>query len=311
MKIIYPQKNTEKTRSATIGFFDGVHLGHRFVMEQLKKTAEKNNASSLIITFDAHPRKVIRSDFQPKLLTTLPEKLKLFNKTGVDACAVLDFTPEMAQLPAYDFMKQVLKEQYNVDALLIGYDHRFGKNRQETFEQYVEYGKTLGIELVLLERFSSREMENISSSEIRRALQNGEISRANAMLGYDYFFEGQVIDGFKIGRKIGFPTANLQLNEQEKLLPAVGVYAVKILADGEIYPGMLNIGNRPTLENGNRISIEAHIIDFDKDIYNQTIEVSFLHKIRDEKKFDSVDKLIEQLTKDKEEVLGYFDFERK
>jgi len=306
MKIIYPQKNQETTYTATIGFFDGVHLGHRFVIEQLKKIAEQNNTSSLIITFGTHPRKVLQSDFQPKLLNTLPEKLKLLNETAVDACAVLDFTPEMAQLSAYDFMKQVLKEQYNVGTLLIGYDHRFGNNRQETLEHYAEYGKTLGIEVVLLECFSSDEMQNISSSEIRKALQNGQIERANAMLGYDYFFEGKVIDGFKIGRKIGFPTANLQLDEQEKLLPAVGVYAVKILADGKSYLGMLNIGNRPTLENGNAISIEAHIINFDKNIYNQTIEVAFLQKIRNEKKFDNVNELIEQLMKDREKVLKLF-----
>ena len=306
MEIIYPQKNKEKTYTATIGFFDGVHLGHRFVIEQLKKVAEKNNSLSLIITFGTHPRKVLQSDFQPKLLTTLPEKLKLLDETVVDACAVLDFTPEMAQLSAYDFMEQVLKKQYNVGTLLIGYDHRFGNNRQETFENYAEYGKMLGIEVVLLEQFSTNKTKNISSSEIRKALQNEQIERANAMLGYDYFFEGKVIDGFKIGRKIGFPTANLQLDEQEKLLPAVGVYAVKILADGKNYLGMLNIGTRPTLNSGNTISIEVHIINFDKDIYNQTIEVEFLQKIRDEKKFDNVNQLIEQLTKDREKVLMLF-----
>lgn len=303
MKIIYSQKNQEKTYTATIGFFDGVHLGHRFVIEQLKKNAEKNNSASLILTFGTHPRKVLQSDFQPKLLNTLPEKLKLLDETEVDACAVLDFTPEIAQLSAYDFMKQVLKEQYNIGTLLIGYDHRFGKNRQETFRNYTEYGKMLGIEVVLLEQFSTDEAKHISSSEIRKALQNGQIERANAMLGYNYFFEGKVIDGFKIGRKIGFPTANLQLNEQDKLLPAIGVYAVKILADGKNYLGMLNIGNRPTLKNGNAISIEAHIINFDRNIYNQSIEVGFIQKIRDERKFDSLNELMEQLAKDREKVL--------
>ena len=303
MKIIYPKKNQKKDYTAAIGFFDGVHLGHRFVIERLKKIAEQNNSSSLIITFGTHPRKTLQSDFQPKLLTALPEKLKLFDETGVDACAVLDFTSEMAQLSAYDFMKQVLKEQYNVGTLLIGYDHRFGNNRQENFAHYAEYGKMLGIELVLLEQFSDGETEHISSSEIRNALHSGQIERANAMLGYHYFFEGKVIDGFKIGRKIGFPTANLQLDEPEKLLPALGVYAVKIGVNGKNYLGMLNIGNRPTLENGNAISIEAHIINFDKNIYRQTIEVEFLQKIRDEKKFDSVNELIEQLTKDREKVL--------
>ena len=303
MKIIHAQSPQEDSYAATVGFFDGVHLGHRFVFEQLKAIAAKNNSSSLILTFGIHPRKTLQADFQPKLLTTQSEKLRLLENTGVDACAMLDFTPEMAKMPAYNFMKQVLKEQYNVTTLLVGYDHRFGYNRKETFSDYVEYGKRLGIQLVLLECFSNNKAERISSSEIRQALQNGQIERANNMLGYNYFFEGVVVDGFKIGRKIGFPTANLQLEDVDKLLPASGVYAVRALIAGKTYPAMLNIGNRPTMGDGGQLSVEVHIIGFDKDIYNQSIEVQFVCKIRDEIKFNNVDELVKQLKKDEKKVL--------
>jgi riboflavin kinase/FMN adenylyltransferase len=306
MKIIYPQENSKINHTATIGFFDGVHLGHHFVIERLKNIAENNHSSSLIITFGRHPRQVLQADFQPKLLTTLSEKLELLDKSGVDACAVLDFTPEMAKLSAYDFMHKVLKEQYNVNRLLIGYDHRFGNNRQETFADYVQYGKMLGIEIVELDCFSTDEAKNISSSEIRKTLQKGQIERTNSLLGYNYFFEGRVIAGFKIGRKIGFPTANLQVEDTEKQIPDLGVYAVKIHFAGKEYAGMLNIGNRPTLENGNNISIEAHIFNFDNNVYDQTLRVEFLRKIRDEKKFESIEELIEQLEKDKKSVLDLY-----
>lgn len=303
MEIICPKKNQGKSCTATIGFFDGVHLGHRFVIEQLKNAARNSDTPSLLITFGTHPYKTLQPGFMPKLLTVLPEKLHLLENTGIDACAVLDFNSQTAKMPAYDFMKCVLKEQYNVGTLLVGYDHRFGYKREETFLDYVRHGEKLGIQVMQLDRFSTDRTEHISSSEIRKLLQNGQIQQANNMLGYDYFFEGKVVDGFKVGRKIGFPTANLELTDKEKLLPSSGVYAVKVSVDNKIYPGMLNIGCRPTLENGDQISTEVHIISFNKDIYNRTIEVRFVHKIRDEKKFANVAELIAQLKKDKEQVL--------
>ena len=296
-------ENSKIKRTATIGFFDGVHLGHRFVIEQLSTIAGQTNTSSLIITFDKHPRQVLHADFQPKLLTILPEKLELLEKTGVDACTILNFTPEMAKLTACEFMSQVLKKQYNISKLLVGYDHRFGNNRQENFEDYVQYGNMLGIEIVQLDCFNTAEANSISSSEIRRMLENGQIERANSLLGYNYFFSGRVIDGFKVGRKIGFPTANLQIENPEKQIPASGVYAVKIYFDGKEYTGMLNIGSRPTLENGNNISIEVHIINFDNVIYDQNLRVEFLRKIRNEKKFDTIQDLTHQLEQDKQAAL--------
>lgn len=302
MEIIQPGRNKTNTYTATIGFFDGVHLGHRFVVDSLKSAARKNNSQSLVLTFGIHPRKVLQSTFQPQLLTTLSEKIRLLETTGVDACAVLDFKERMAKMSAFDFMKSVLKEQYNVSTLLVGHDHHFGHNREHAFDDYAEYGRQLGIEVVRLDCYSTEDADCISSSEIRKMLHKGEIEHANRMLGYQYAFEGRVVDGFKVGRKIGFPTANLQLVDTDKLLPAWGVYAVEVLVDGRLYAGMMSIGNRPTLNNGDQASIEVHIIDFDENIYNEVLEVQFVCKLRDEIKFSSIEGLIEQLKKDKEEV---------
>lgn len=289
-------------KAATIGFFDGVHLGHRFLIDELRTIADNCGLKSLIITFPIHPRKVLDSDYQPELLNTLSEKLDQLHSTGTDDIALLDFSKELAQMSAYKFMKEVLRKRYNVEVLLIGYDHRFGHNREETFSDYQHYGSELGIEVVLASHYSIDANENISSSHIRRSIENGDIAGANKMLGYNYTLEGKVVNGFKIGRKIGFPTANLQPVSDEKLIPAIGVYAVRTQIEGRTYLGMLNIGSRPTLNNGNNITIEVHIIGFDRNIYNEVIKVEFLDKIRDEQKFNSVEELIEQMHRDKEKV---------
>jgi len=292
-------KNSTAKHTATIGFFDGVHRGHRFVIDQLKQAAAETNSQCLVLSFDKHPRRVLQADFQPKLLTTLPEKLELLGATGIDACALLNFTPEMARLSAFEFMHYILKERFNVNRLLIGYDHRFGNKKNETFDDYRHYGERLGIELLELAQFSTLESEHISSSEIRRALLAGQIEYANKLLGYAYFLEGRVVDGYKIGRKINFPTANLQAVDPDKLIPGLGVYAVKVHFKGKIYGGMLNIGKRPTLANGDDTSIEVHIFNFDNIIYDESLQVEFLRKIRDEKKFENIEELTEQLKKDR------------
>ncbi len=304
MEILYPQQYKKNFYTATIGFFDGVHIGHQFVIKQLQTIAKTTGTQSLIVTFSTHPRKTLQSGFQPEILTTLPEKLSLLEKNGVDACAVLDFNSGLAKMSAYDFMNIILKHEYNVNTLLIGYDHRFGYERQETFSDYIQYGKKLGIEIVQTEQFVTDRLYHISSSEIRKSLENGKIEAANAMLGYNYFFEGKVVDGFKVGRKIGFPTANLLPDDKDKLLPSSGVYAVRVNVNEELYCGMLNIGSRPTLNNGNGISIEVHIINFERNIYNQTIALEFIHKIREERKFNNIYELTRQLEKDKQEVLN-------
>ena len=296
--------NVVQNFAATVGFFDGVHAGHRYLIDELKKEAAKRGMKSMVITFKVHPRKVLHAAYMPQLLTSAKEKLEQLKTTGVDEIAELDFTEEMAGLTAQEFIKQVLSEELHVKMLLVGHDHRFGKNREDGFPEYVQYGQQAGIEVIQASRYSTTDFGHISASEIRTALINGNIEKANAILTYPYAFTGYVINGFKVGKKIGFPTANLQPVEADKLIPGVGVYAVEIEWESIVYKGMMNIGNRPTLENGNAISLEVHIINFDADIYHQRLKVTFVKKIRDEKKFDSIGALIEQLKFDKEFVIN-------
>ena len=291
--------HSELNYVATIGFFDGVHAGHRFLIEELKSLAKARNMQSLLITFNIHPRKVLNSDYQPQLLNTLYEKIEQLETTGVDRCVVMDFTLDLAQLPAFDFLKTVLKEQYKVITLLVGHDHRFGHSRADGFLEYKQYGGMLGMEVVQAGRYKTPEDRHVSSSDIRLAISQGDIVHANKLLTYPYSFQGKVIDGFRVGRKIGFPTANLQALDSDKLIPPFGVYAVRVYHNEIVYKGMMNIGTRPTLNNSYHTSLEVHILKFDQDIYNQTIKVEFLEKIRDERKFNSLDELDDQLKKDR------------
>jgi riboflavin kinase/FMN adenylyltransferase len=289
---------------ATVGFFDGVHAGHRFLIEELKAIAKKQNLPSVVFTFAEHPRKVLHSDFQPAILTTLQEKIIQLESTGIDLCVVLHFSPEMAKLTAQEFLKKILDNQYNVRTLLVGHDHRFGHKRSDGFPEYKQYGQDINMEVIQATRYVTEADDHISSSKVRLALQTGDIDHANRLLTYEYSIRGKVVNGFKVGRKIGFPTANIVPENAEKLIPAMGVYAVRVNWNNQTYKGMLNIGQRPTLDNGTQISIEVHIIGFDKDIYNESLRMDFLQKIRDEQKFDNVDQLINQLHKDKQMVLN-------
>lgn len=286
---------------ATIGFFDGVHLGHRYLIDQVKIAASQYGWCSSIITFPIHPRQVIQSDYQPQLLSSPDEKLELLASTGVDNCILLPFTKELSLLTAKEFM-QLLYDTYKVRMLVIGYDHRFGHNRAETFEDYCQYGQELGIHIMQATAYT-QEQDKVSSSAIRRALLTGDIETSKKYLGYDYFLEGTVVNGYKVGRKIGFPTANLQVDFPHKLIPSVGVYAVYVYVEGKQWKGMLNIGHRPTLNNGNNLSIEVHILDFQSDIYNHKIRIEFIHFLRPELKFSSVDELVSQMQKDKERIV--------
>lgn len=286
---------------ATIGFFDGVHLGHRYLIDQVKIAASQYGWCSSIITFPIHPRQVIQSDYQPQLLSSPDEKLELLASTGVDNCILLPFTKELSLLTAKEFM-QLLYDTYKVRMLVIGYDHRFGHNRAETFEDYCRYGQELGIHIMQATAYT-QEQDKVSSSAIRRALLTGDIETSKKYLGYDYFLEGTVVNGYKVGRKIGFPTANLQVDFPHKLIPSVGVYAVYVYVEGKQWKGMLNIGHRPTLNNGNNLSIEVHILDFQSDIYNHKIRIEFIHFLRPELKFSSVDELVSQMQKDKERIV--------
>ena len=286
---------------ATIGFFDGVHLGHRHLINQVKMAASLNGWCSSIITFPVHPRQVIQSNYQPSLLSSPEEKVELLGTTGIDNCILLPFTRELSQLTAREFM-QLLYDNYKVRMLVIGYDHRFGHNRAETFEDYCRYGRELGIHIMQATAYT-QEQDKVSSSAIRRALLSGEISTATKYLGYNYFMQGTIVSGYQVGRKIGFPTANLQVDFSNKLIPAIGVYAVRVSVNGQDYKGMLNIGHRPTINNGTDLSIEVHILDFEGDIYNQPMRIEFVDFLRPEAKFQSVDELILQIQKDKEAAL--------
>ena len=294
---IHPQSPTV----ATIGFFDGVHLGHRFLIQQVKVAATQAGWQSSIITFPVHPRQVIQSEFQPQLLSSPEEKIELLASTGVDNCILLPFTRELSQLTAYEFM-QLLYDKYKVRMLVIGYDHRFGHNRAETFEDYCRYGRELGIHIMQASAYT-QEQDKVSSSAIRRALQTGDIRTASKFLGYHYYLEGTVVGGYKVGRKIGFPTANLRVDFPNKLIPSIGVYAVYVYVNGEKHKGMLNIGYRPTINNGTDLSIEVHILDFQGDIYHQKMRIEFIDFLRPEEKFNSVDELILQMQKDKKDTI--------
>ena len=307
IKDTYPQSLPPTV--ATIGFFDGVHLGHRYLINQVKIAASQCGWCSSIITFPVHPRQVIQSDYQPQLLSSPEEKIELLSQTGVDNCILLPFTRELSKLTAWEFM-QLLYEQYKVRMLVIGYDHRFGHNRAETFEDYCRYGRELGIHIMQATAYT-QEQDKVSSSAIRRALLSGDVMTAQKYLGYNYFLEGTVVGGYQVGRKIGFPTANLRVDFSNKLIPSIGVYAVCAYVAGQQWKGMLSIGYRPTINNGNDLSIEVHILDFQGDIYNQKMRLEFIEFLRPEIKFDSIDKLIAQMHKDKEETIRLLVLQKK
>lgn len=294
---------TKNPQVATIGFFDGVHRGHRYLIDQMITVATEAGMESMVITFDRHPRQVLHSDYLPQMLSTFEEKKALLKNTPADHIEILTFDEQLAALSAHDFMKEVLRERLNVRKLVIGYDNRFGHNRSEGFEDYVRYGQELGIEVIQAMPLSEPDKEAISSSYIRACLLVGNVWGANEALGYAYSLTGRVTDGFHEGRKIGFPTANLNTDETGKLVPASGVYAVHVQLENEqhLRPAMMNIGTRPTYD-GHMQTLEVHIFDFNGDIYGQQLRVIFDRRIRNEMKFSSPQELAKQLEKDKEEV---------
>lgn len=286
---------------ATIGFFDGVHLGHRFLIDELKGIARAKNQPSAVISFPEHPRAVLHSDYQPKLLNSFEEKLEQLATTGVDYCIVLDFTIELSRLTAQEFITSILAEKLHTDALLIGYDHRFGHDRKDSFEQYVVYGAACGMEVLKASPYDEGRTA-VSSSEIRKLLTDCHVEEAARLLTYPYRLQGTIVNGYKVGRKLGFPTANIQVDEPFKIVPGIGVYAVRVYLKGKRYKGMLYIGNRPTLDNGDNITLEVNILDFSGDIYNNEITVAFIYYVRGDVKFNSLEELIEQLGRDRETV---------
>lgn len=288
----------------TIGTFDGIHLGHQKVIERLQDFARQHNGESVIFTFHTHPRLVTSpGETTLRLLTTLEEKTELLEKFGIDHLIVYPFTREFANLSYHEFVEKILVEKLRTHCLVVGYDHKFGKNREGGFEYLQKCAEKYNFQIEKLDALLVED-DSVSSTKIRNALENGHIEKANHFLGYTFTLHGTVVSGNQLGRKLGFPTANIESSNKYKIIPGYGVYAVKVrLKQGE-YNGMLNIGTRPTFNNNadNR-SIEVNIFDFDDDIYGQEITLGFVGKIRDEQKFSGIEMLIEQLKKDKTNAL--------
>lgn len=309
MKTIYL---TEATRLpersvATIGFFDGVHLGHQYLIRQVVDEARRSGRLAMAVTFDRHPREVLRPDEHPELLSTLSTKLLLLSKTGVDVTVVLPFSRDMAALSAQTFMHDVLLGQLGVEKLIIGYDHRFGHNRSEGFDEYVVFGRKMGMEVVRSQVLDV-DGSHVSSSAIRSLVRDGRVGEAQRWLGHPYTVEGIVEHGEAEGRRMGFPTANLSVEGTGQLIPCSGVYAVWARQEGQVHTqqAMMNIGMRPTFD-GHRQTLEVNIFQFKGNLYGTRLSVAFAARIRDERRFDSPDELAEQLQQDKTTIEQFFE----
>lgn len=290
---------------ACIGFFDGVHLGHRYLLNRLKERAEDSGCASAVVTFANHPRTVISPDVPVALIDTPEEKSALLAACGVDVCLLLDFTPQLMETSAEDFIA-LLAERGHIKTLLVGYDHRFGRKSSEGFDDYVRYGERHGVEVVRMSEYETPGQEHCSSSQVRRWLARGEVLQAGRLLGRPYRLEGTIVHGHSLGRVIGFPTANLRPSHPHKLIPATGVYAAQAtLDDGLTYPAMVNIGCRPTVASSPdcAISIEAHLIGFDGNLYDRSVTLSFIARIRDERKMSGLEELCVQLQEDRTSAL--------
>lgn len=286
----------------TSGTFDGVHIGHQKILSRVNEIAKNNNGESVLITYWPHPRLVLYpDDTNLKLLNTFEEKAELLREQGIDHLLRIPFTKEFSNLTSEEFIQKVLVETIATKKLVIGYDHRFGNNREGRFEQLKANSSKYGFDV---EEIPKQEVDHIgvSSTKIRNALISGEVDLAKELLGNDYSISGRVIKGEKIGRMIGFPTANIEIDSQHKLIPADGAYAATVDVNGALFQGMLNIGFRPTV-SGKKKTIEVHIFDFANDIYGENIRIYFKKRIRDERKFEDIDALKSQLSSDKIEAL--------
>ena len=300
MQIHYDLNNFKALNPVvTIGTFDGVHLGHREVISELKRYSALSGGESVVFTFEPHPRIVIApQEDSLRLLSTKSEKIRLMEKIGIDHLVIYPFTKAFSKLTYDEFVANILVKGMNISCLVVGYDHRFGQGRQGDFNSLEMLSKSLNFKV---EQLSQLVVDNkvVSSTKIRQALEEGNIPKANHFLGYHYTLSGKVIEGNQLGRKIGFPTANIDTYDRHKLVPGDGVYAVMIETLGQLFKGMLNIGIRPTVNyNADHRSIEVHIFNFEEDIYNSDITILFVEKIRDEQKFGGIDQLQAQLIKD-------------
>ncbi|MFA9390732.1 MAG: bifunctional riboflavin kinase/FAD synthetase [Prolixibacteraceae bacterium] len=287
----------------TIGTFDGVHLGHRKVIDQLNEIAKRVGGESVLFTFYPHPRLVVSKDESNlRLLTTLEEKTLQMERAGIDHMLVYPFDESFAALSYQEFIGTILIQKMGMHTLVVGHDHRLGRNREGTYDKIVALSKQLNFKVQKIDALLIDEVD-ISSSKIRKALQDGEIVKVNNYLGYRFSIRGKVAVGNQIGRKIGFPTANVEASDPYKLIPAEGVYAIITEFDGKFYPSMLNIGYRPTIDtNADRRTVETHLFNFNEDIYQKEVTLHFYQRVRNEKKFSSLDELKAQLKKDEVKV---------
>ncbi len=293
----------DKKAIVTIGIFDGVHLGHSKILNRITQSALDLNCDSLVLTFFPHPRMVLDDKSEIKLLNTINEKVFLIEKTGLSNLIIHPFNKAFSELSAEEFVEKILVEKLNIQKIIIGHDHRFGKNRNANIDDLIHFGKKYNFEV---EQISAQEINevSISSTKIRNALNQGNIDLATEYLGYNYLLTGIVTKGKQLGRTIGYPTANIQIKEDYKLLPKNGVYIVKSIIKNKTVFGMMNIGVRPTVD-GVTQTIEIHFFDYNDDLYEQEIVVSILKRIRDEKKFESLAALKDQLVLDKATSLAY------
>jgi riboflavin kinase/FMN adenylyltransferase len=286
----------------TSGTFDGVHVGHQKILCRIRELAKKNNGETVLLTYWPHPRLVLYpKEHQLRLLSTFEEKVKLLRDFGIDHLIVLPFTPEFSQMSSVDFIQNILVYKIQTKCLVIGYDHKFGKNREGSFDYLQAHSAELGFSIEEISRQDVDDM-GVSSSKIRTALEGGDLPTATSYLGRPYSLTGEVVIGQQIGRSIGFPTANIQVKDDYKLLPKNGVYAVTIQVDDQQYKGMLNLGNRPTVA-GEQKTIEVHLFDFSGDLYQKTVTVNFIQFLREEIKFADLEALKAQLKRDQEKAL--------
>jgi riboflavin kinase/FMN adenylyltransferase len=286
----------------TVGTFDGLHIGHQEIISRMKTFAREKNGETILITFDPHPRIVLDPNHDVKFILTRKRKFELLSNLGIDNLIILPFTKEFSRTSSEDFIKEYLIGKLSADMLIVGYDHHFGRNREGNYEQLHRLGKTFHFEVA---EIPAQYVDDIpvSSTKIRNALTEGNVRLANKMLGFEYSITGKVIAGNKIGRTIGFPTANIEIEDKYKLIAAGGVYACKVECGGKVYKGMGNIGTRPTIGKHD-FTTEVHLFDFDEDIYGKEITIYFIDRVRDEVKFSSLDELKDQLSKDRQTVLS-------
>lgn len=292
----------EKT-FVTIGTFDGVHFGHQKIIEKLVFDAQNAGKKSVLLTFFPHPRMVLQKDSNIELINTIEEKKSLLQKTGLDYLIIHPFSKEFSRMTALEFVRDLLVNQLNISKLIIGYDHHFGKNREGNIVQLTEYSHLYDF---TVEEIPAQDINDVSvsSTKIRRALHSGNLKTANNYLGYHFMLNGIVVNGKQLGGKIGYPTANIDVKEDYKLIPKTGVYVIKSAIDQKIVFGMMNIGNRPTVD-GNHQTIEVHFFDFNQDLYGKNLTIELLYFLRDENKFDSIEALIHQIKNDEEIARDY------